>query len=192
MSVEKPHILQDGRDMVLSLLALTAIIALSVGMTGLCSFNPGGPEIREAPVRTVDVDTVLSMDARGLPFPVRNPNPELPEDWNPNSVRRTIVGNDQATVAGWVNGTKYLQLTQTNAPMDAVSFGPDQKSRILDGIKDVNGTEWQVYKPVEGGRLMWAADLGQVRVLIDGIGEEPDYRMFAEIVQRLEPLPAEG
>ena len=192
VSVEKPHILQDGRDMVLSLLALTAIIAVSVGLTGLCSFNPGGPATENAQVRTVDVDSVLAMDARGLPFPIRNPNAELGDEWHPNSIRRTIVGNDQATVAGWVNGDKYLQLTQTNAPIDSVSTGPDFKERTLKETKDIAGTEWRVYQPINDGRTLWAADLGEVRVLIDGLAAEADYQKMAEIVQKLKPIPVDG
>ena len=76
VQIQKPRAFQSTKDIVLSLVVLLVAMFLTVGFTGLCSFNPGEAD-RSGPVQEVDADTVLQMDARTFDFPIRNP--EMPD-----------------------------------------------------------------------------------------------------------------
>lgn len=181
------------RDLIISLGVLLVVIAFSVGFTGMCSFNPG-PAQRSGPVQEVDIDTILKTDARGLDIPIRLP--DLPEEWQPNSVRRTMVDKEPSSEAGWViHESAFLSLTQTIADAEDAVNDEDGEYREQTGTfvvpaaasstgKDIT---WQIWTG-DDVKKVWVADLGTVRLLISGRAGEDQYRTLAEATAKARPL----
>src|SRR5699024_10692259 len=109
--IEQPSLLQSTNDILLPIGVFLLVTFFTVGFTGLCSFNPGGPD-KSGPVREVDAPSFLTLEARGMNFPLREP--KMPEGWVPNSARRSQVGAEPAPLVGWViDGERYISLRQT-------------------------------------------------------------------------------
>lgn len=176
---EKPRILQDGRDMTMTLVVLGIAMLVTVGFTGLCSFNPGKPE--NGPVREVDSASFLQMEAQRADYPVREP--ETPQGWQPNSVRAGMADGHITTILGFVTANgDYVHALQTAAPFD--SLPADGKARVDDGTVDVDGVTWVKQEGVEPNtRRTWVADLGDSRVLLEGSANDDEYRVLAEAMQ---------
>jgi hypothetical protein len=193
VKIEKPRLFTSTRDLVISLGVLLVVMFFSVGFTGLCSFNPG-PAERSGAVQKVDIATILGTDARGLDIPVRLP--ELPENWEPNSGRRTMVDDQPSSEAGWViDGEAYLSLTQTVTGLeDAVNDEDGEHREITDTFvvpaassstgRDVT---WQIWTG-DDVKKIWAADLGDVRLLVSGTATTDEYRTMAEAATKAQPL----
>ena len=81
MAADKPRILQNNRDLALSLIPLVIICLIVAGLAGQCSFSPGGPTQGEIP--HYEASAVLQRDARHYTFPIRLP--ETPGGWSTNS-----------------------------------------------------------------------------------------------------------
>ncbi len=165
--------------MVLSLAAMAVIMFIAVGTTGLCSFNPGRPEM--GPIPDVDVEAFLAQENQRTPYTVVAP--EVPEGWTPNSVRAGMVGPHQTSTIGYVTGEEsYIQLLQTDAPADMLP-DEDQAPRISAGTVEAGGVTWEVAEGTEPNiRRTWVADLGDVRVEIQGSASDEMYRTLAEAV----------
>ncbi|MDO5076424.1 DUF4245 domain-containing protein [Corynebacterium sp.] len=185
MAENKPRIFQDGKDISMTLLVLLLIMLLSVGFTGLCSFNPGAPE--NGPVRAVDARQFLELEARAVKFPVRMP--EVPEGWTANSARRTSVQQEPAPVIGWVTAEgAYLQLTQTGAPVDKAMKTMKEASDEADPVS-VAGQSFRHFTPADGsGDDTWVADLGDVRFVIVGTAGSQEFEELATAAIRAEPI----
>lgn len=183
----KPRILQDSRDIVLSLLVVVGLMVPLVAFTGMCSFDRGTPE--NGPVQKVDAQQILSMEARALNFPVRLP--ETPEGWVTNSARRTTVNRQPASVLGWVTKEgAYLQLTQTDQPLDIAVQNMDEHGRTEQGPKEIAGRTFKVYTSAERGvREVWATDLGDVRLIFSGTAGEAEFTQIVEKTLAATPLP---
>ncbi|WP_295623946.1 DUF4245 domain-containing protein [uncultured Corynebacterium sp.] len=179
MKSEKPRILQDGRDMTMTLLVLGIAMIVTVGFTGLCSFNPGAPD--NGPVREVDSETFLRMETQRVPYPVREP--ATPEGWQPNSVRAGVAAEHQTTILGFVTANgDYIHALQTSAP--AEDLPADGKARIDADPVVVDGVEWTVAEGADGNtRRTWVADLGESRVLLEGSANDDEYRTLAQAMQ---------
>lgn len=199
VKIEKPRMFTNTRDLIISLGVLLVVMFFSVGFTGLCSFNPGSAD-RSGPVQEVDIDTILKTDARGLGIPVRLP--ALPDNWEPNSGRRTMVDNEPSSKAGWVIDERaFLALTQTVAELkDAVDdedgeYREETDTFVVPASKSSTGVEvtWQIWTG-DDVRQIWAADLGDVRLLISGTATPEQYRTMAEAAVKAQPLetPASG
>lgn len=186
---EKPRIFQNGRDMIWSLALLVVVMVGSVAFTGLCSYNPGAPEA--GPVQEVDAESFMGMEARAMSFPVRLP--DNPEGWVTNSARRTQVNDTPAPVVGWVTAdTGYIQMTQTDQPLDDAVRGYDNDYRELSHTESIGGEEVEVYLSEESDvRELWVADLGDVRMLFSGAASEEEFRTLIEAAVSAEPLPAQ-
>ncbi|KKO81756.1 hypothetical protein WU86_07675 [Corynebacterium xerosis] len=176
---EKPRILQDGRDMTMTLVVLGLAMILTVGFTGLCSFNPGTPD--NGPVREVDSSAFLRMETQRADYPVREP--ASPEGWQPNSVRAGMAGEHITTILGFVTANgDYVHALQTSAPAD--DLPADGKARISDGTVDVDGVTWVKKEGVDPNtRRTWVADLGDVRILLEGSANDEEYRTLAKAMQ---------
>lgn len=173
----KPRIFQDGRDMLINAALITVLMVVAVGATGLCTFNPGAPE--QGPVQEVDAETFLGLEARAVDYPVRYP--DAPEGWIPNSARRAIIAQKPAPVVGWVTADGgFLQLTQTDAPVEQAVREVDAAPRELARTEEIDGVNVEVYSS-DGARDLWVADDGQVRFLVTGAGED---REFEELIRR--------
>lgn len=184
------------RDLLLSLGALGLIMAFSVGFTGLCSYNPG-PADTSGPVREVDIDTILEGEARSLNFSLRNP--DVADDWQPNSGRRVSVDREPSSVAGWVIDERYfISLTQTAVDLDdAVADVDDElreetrthRSAAAGVTAEAAGEDvtWRIFEG-DGVRSVWAADLGDAVVLLSGTATTEIYETMADTVVTTDPI----
>lgn len=165
--------------MILTLAVMALALVVTVGFTGLCSFNPGEPE--NGPVREVDADAFLQMESARLPFPVRAP--ESPEGWRPNSTRAGSAAGHPTSILGFVTANgDYVHAMQTDAP--AGDLPADGKARISAGTVDVDGVTWEVREGTEPNvRRTWVADLGDARVLLEGSANDDEYRTLAKAMQ---------
>ena len=174
MAESKPRIFQSGKDILLTLGLLLVVAAIFVAPTGMCSFHPGAPE--HGPVQDVDAASFLKMEAHQSKFPLRLP--ATPEGWVPNSARRTSVTDRPAPSVGWVTkGEGYLQLIQTDVPLDKLKNFPDDPNRKPGERKQVSGTTFETF---HGDRDLWIADLGTSRALIKGSASEGEFQQLAE------------
>lgn len=171
-----------------SLALIVVVMLVSVGFTGLCSFNPGAPE--SGPVREVDAEAFMSLEARAMPFPILFP--DNLDGWVTNSARRTQVNSTPAPVVGWVTkDTGFIQATQTDQPLDDSVSTIDRHLRQLERTEQIAGTEVQVYSSDESDvRDLWAMDLGETRVLFTGAGTDEDFHTLIEAFIDADPLPA--
>ena len=187
VQIQKPRAFQSTKDIVLSLVVLLVAMFLTVGFTGLCSFDPGEAD-RSGPVQEVDAASVLQMDARSLDIPIRNP--EMPEGWVPNSARRVMVGGEPSSLVGWVvNGENYISLTQTGADFK-VATQPDDSLREETDTETTGDVEWHIFTG-EDARPLWVADLGDVRLAIETMASQEQTRTAAEKIAATEPIDVE-
>lgn len=165
--------------MLLSLAAMAVIMFIAVGTTGLCSFNPGRPE--QGTIPRADVQSFLKQENQRAPYPVVEPR--LPEGWTANSARAGMIGPHQTSIIGYVTPEdSYVQVLQTDAPADMLP-DPDQAPRVDAGTMEAGGVTWQVSEGTEPNvRRTWVADLGDVRVEIQGSASDEMYRTLAEAV----------
>lgn len=184
---KKPRIFQDSRDIILSLLVVVGLMVPMVAFTGMCSFNRGAPE--NGPVKEVDAQQVLSMEARAMNFPVRLP--ASPEGWVTNSARRTTVNRQPAPVVGWVTKEgAYLQLTQTDQPLDKAVQDVDEHGRTKQQPVSVEGHQFEVYTSEDrNARPVWATDLGDVRLIFSGTASGAEFEQLARATVQATPLP---
>lgn len=187
MADQKPRIFQDSRDIVLSLLVVVALMVPAVAFTGMCSFNRGTPE--NGPVQKVDAQQIFSMEARAMNFPLRLP--ETPEGWTVNSARRTSVNKQPATAVGWVTKQgAYIQLVQTDQPLAKAQQDVDEHGRTEQPSRLIDGTEFHVLTSQEKNvRDVWAADLGDVRLVFSGTADDAEFETIARNALRAQPLP---
>ncbi|MDK8891325.1 DUF4245 domain-containing protein [Corynebacterium macclintockiae] len=184
VQIQKPRAFQSTKDIVLSLVVLLFATFLTVGFTGLCSFKPGEAD-RSGPVQEVDADSVLQMDARSLSFPIRNP--DMPDNWVANSVRRVSVGKEPSSLVGWViDGENYISLTQTGADYKAATQ-PDDEVREETGTETTGDVEWHVFTG-DDARPLWVADLGDVRLILEAMATPEQTRTAAERVAQTDPI----
>lgn len=174
--------------MMLSLGIIIIAMIVVVGTTGLCSYEPGAPE--SGPVREVDAESFMSMEARATNFPVRLP--ENPEGWMTNSARRSMIDGTQAPVVGWVTADRgYIALTQTMLPLDDAVKNIDSDFRELSRTEDIAGQEVRIYHSDESDvRDLWAVDMGDVRLLFTGAGSQEEFRTIIAATINSAPLPS--
>lgn len=174
--------------MTLTLAVLGLAMVLTVGFTGLCSFNPGQPD--NGPVREVDSSAFLRMETQRADYPVREP--VAPEGWQPNSVRAGMAAGHITTILGFVTANgDYVHALQTSAP--AEDLPADGKARIDADPVVVDGVEWTVAEGADANtRRTWVADLGDSRVLLEGSANDDEYRTLAAAMQDAPILPKQG
>lgn len=182
------------RDLVISLGVLGAVMAFSVGFTGMCSYNPG-PADTAGPVNEVDIDTILDSEAQALNFPVRNP--DVPDNWQANSGRRISVDRELSSVAGWVADERYfISLTQTSADLEAAVDYQDDTDEAIREETDVytnDGSDgevtWHIYTGEEA-RTLWAAELDDVTLMLTGTATQEMFETLADKVVTTDPIDA--
>lgn len=172
--------------MFLNVVIVVVLMLVGVGATGLCSYNPGGPE--SGPVHEVDAETFLNMEARAVDFPVRYPR--MPEGWVTNSARRSMIDGQPAPVVGWVTPDQgYLQLTQTSADADTAVAGHDEKQRPEERTETIDGTEARVlHSGDKEVRDLWVVNTGDTRLLITGAGTDDEFRELISTALRTTPI----
>lgn len=186
VSYQKPRILNDYRDLFWSLIPLVLIAVVFAGLASQCSFAAKGPTQGQIP--HFDVNAALSVDAKSMPFPIRNPS--LPEGWTPNSGSRdtiTTSGGGPVSTVGYITpqGT-YMRMSQSSATEEALSrfvLG----SRYGTGTEQVGDQKWVVYAE-QGSETAWIGDFGRSRVLITGAGNHAAFTTLAAAVTAAQPL----
>lgn len=196
---DKPRILNNSKDMIMSLLVLLVLVALVVTSSRNCSIGlTGGASDDKTP--PFDVHTALSADAGAMPFPVRQP--VLPSNWKPNSGTTGQAGDKPISTVGWITPTGfYLGLSQTDAGESALlpSLNPtrDKDGELAGtGSREIEGRRWVTYvtgdrlAPSAGVRQAWVADFGDVRIGLSGKATEADFTTLARAVGQATPLPS--
>ncbi len=182
-------------------LGLLAVVVLTfAGLTGSCSFSPGGPTVDASRLPVVDAPAELRRIAPTVPFPVRVP--AVPADWRANSVDQDRIpapgepadaSSNRAVRTGYITAEgRYLRLLQSDAPEPAL-LAVESGGEPLPGLGavDVSGVTWVGYgregeEPVRIAELPGSAP---VRVLITGSGTEDEFRVLAGAVATGEVLP---
>lgn len=159
---------------------------VTIGFTGLCSFNPGAPE--NGPVREVDPTTFLQMEANRVSYPVVQP--EVPDTWTPNSNRAGSINGEQTTIVGYVTEVgAFLEITQTAIPVDKLPA--DGKARTENGSANIDGNIWKKYQPVdENDRPVWVGKVGATSVILEGTAPENEFEALARATQQATPIEA--
>lgn len=171
--------------MLINAVLITVLMVVAVGATGLCTYNPGAP--KQGPVQEVDAQSFLSLEARGVNFPVRYP--QMPEGWITNSARRSMIDGAPAPVVGWVTPDGgFLQLTQTGAPTDKAIAEFDSKPRELTDTLRIDGSVTDVYTSPDA-RDLWVVDAGDVRFLVTGAGEHAEFEQLISTALATTPEP---
>lgn len=171
--------------MLINAVLITVLMVVAVGATGLCTYNPGAP--KQGPVQEVDAQSFLSLEARGVDFPVRYP--QMPEGWITNSARRSMIDAKPAPVVGWVTPDGgFLQLTQTGAPAERAIAEFDNSPRELKDTMLIDGTSVDIYSGSEA-RDLWVADAGDVRMLVTGAGERAEFEQLIATALATNPEP---
>lgn len=196
---DKPRILNNSKDMVMSLLVLLILVVFVVITSRNCSIGlTGGAGDDKIP--PFDVSAALRADAATMPFPIRAP--QLPDGWKPNSGTSGQIGDKQQSTVGWITpGGYYLGLTQSDASESALlpTLNPNaEKDGPLAGTgsREVGGMRWVTYvagdrlAPSDGMRKVWVADLGDVRIALAGKAGEAEFAALAEAVLSATPLPS--
>lgn len=170
----------------MSLLVICVIMGACVAFTGMCSFNRGAPE--NGPVQKVDAQQMMQFEARAMPFPVRLP--ASPDGWTTNSARRSSVNGKPAPVVGWVTKDgAYLQLVQTDQPMDKAIKDVDDHGRMEVAPLTADGQKFKKLTSQERSvRDVWAADLGDVRLIFSGTASDAEFEQLARNTLSAAPI----
>lgn len=174
--------------MTISMVVIVLIMIAVVLPTGLCSYNPGTAD--GGAVTEVDEQAFLGMEANNSAFPLVVP--AEPEGWTANSARRSAVGDAQAPVVGYVTDDEgFLQLTQTDVPLDDAVRDVDADPREQVRTEDVEGTEVRVFHSDEGDvRDIWAFTRDGVTYLISGSASDDEFRELVSATLRGAPAIA--
>ena len=174
--------MQGNRDMFWSIMVLMVVCLLFAAIGGYVTFGRPQP----GPVPEFDSSHALAEDARTMGFAIREP--KLPADWQSNSGRLERLGDDDASVVGWVTPSNtYVELIQTTASADQLrqrGEDPRPEERPLP----LGGNDWTVYSG-DDARDMWVLDEGDVRIAVSGQASQSDFETLAEAAANAEPLP---
>lgn len=185
---DKPRILQDGKDLIWSLIALGVIILVVAGIAGSCSWGFGS-DATEQKVPHFDVSDGLEADANTMSFPIRAP--EVPDDWQPNSGSTQDIDATISSNVGWITpGGAYVQLTQTDAteePLMRKLLGDDTSGT---GTRDIGGQMWVTYENLDRQKA-WIVDLGAVRIGVKSRGKDESMETLAEAVLAAQPIESD-
>lgn len=178
---EKPRILQNSRDMILTLVVLlVACVAIAL-IAGNLSFGA-----KKGAVPDFQVHQALTADARAMPFPIRDPL--YPAGWKPNSGRTGNIGDDPVSNVGYITGDgMYLQLSQTNAAEPALVDYLDTSRQEEAQPETAGGRQWVAYAYANGNKA-WTTDLDGVRIGLYGKASDADFNRLATIVVQTQPI----
>jgi hypothetical protein len=179
---------------------VVAVLVLGV-FTHDFTFNPGGPSTNVATGGpSIDESQQYQVAAGQLHFPLRQP--KLPADWHANSASLDQVGptalnsrpNDLRigfiTPAG-----RYVAIAESTAAATDLARQtaglPDATPIGEQGTVDVDGKAWTVYQGARN-EVSWGLDLGAVRLMVSGNGNQAEFTTMAKAVQSAPVLPTRG
>lgn len=170
--------------MLFSMLPLLLVAIAAAGVLGECSFSPLGPNVDQSKVPTVDVGKQLNQDARRAGFPVVEPKPP----WRANSASlETLPSGARSVRVGWVTGTHYLRMSQSNAPEDELVTSETRQPPRAEGAVQAAGRQWVVYSSVRSEKA-WVTDKDGIRLLITGSGNDAEFRTLAQSAVDARPI----
>lgn len=171
--------------MVISMTVIVVIMIAVVLPSGLCTYSPGTPE--NGPVIEVDEVAFLDLEAGSMAFPLVVP--DVPEDWTANSARRSAMGQQPAPVVGYVTAQEgYLQLTQTDVPLEDAVRDFDADPRQLDRTENIGGVEVGVYTSEESDvRDVWAFESDGTTKVLSGAAPAEEFEQLVEAALSGEP-----
>ncbi|MBS4101730.1 DUF4245 domain-containing protein [Tsukamurella paurometabola] len=191
---EKPRILQNRRDMVLTMVPLIALCLLVLIASG--NFKLGfGADPKDETVDPINPRGVYQVSAENLGFPVRMPGGTgvvdgVPEGWKATATRDDDVVGGKVFSVNYVTPEKNsLQLSQSGAPADVVIESVYGAKATPSGSVPVEGRTWEVYGPNDKNRSAWVLRVEGAVIIVFGGGTVPRFTELAAAVQSQEPLP---
>lgn len=194
---EKPRILQNRRDMVLTMVPLLALCLIVLFASG--NFKLGfGADPKDETVDPINPKGVFQVSADTLGFPVRMPGGAgvvdgVPEGWKATATR------DDEVVGGTVFSVNYvtpeknsLQLSQSGSPLETVVESVYGTKAKPSGSVPVEGRTWAVYGPNDKNRSAWVLQLDGAVIVVFGGGTVPRFTELAAAVQSQQPLARSG
>ena len=174
-----PRSAMTMRDLLGAVGLLVVVILVLGGLTRGCSFAPTGPAVDPGAGPTVDAPGQLRALAGSTPFALRVP--AVPVDWRANAVGVVRVGKagHRAVRTGYVLPSgRYLRVVQSDAEEADLVREEAKGAPVASGPADVAGTSWVSYTDgsLEPIRI---ADVGGVRLLITGSGDDAEFRTLA-------------
>jgi hypothetical protein len=179
---------------------VVAILGLGV-ITHSFTFNPGGPSTNVANGGPrIDETQQFQLAVGQLHFPLRQP--KLPAGWHPNSADFDQVGAN--TTGGQPNDLRigfitpagrYVAIAESSAAVPDLARQeaglPSDTPMAAKGTVTVDGKTWTIYQGTRS-EVSWALDLGPVRLLITGNGDQAEFTTMATAVQSAPILPTSG
>ena len=176
------------------------LAVLGLGMlTHSFTFSPGSPSTDvSAGGPSIDPSQQYHLAAGQLHFPVRQP--ALPAGWRANSADLDEIGPNaprpNALRIGFITPAgRYVSIAESSA--DATDLArqiaglPDSTPMADKGTVDVAGKRWTIYQGTRS-EVSWALDLGSVRLLVSGNGDQAEFTTMATAVQSARVVPTPG
>lgn len=164
--------------MVISVAVIVIAMIVVVAPTGLWSYGPGEPEFK--PVHEVDPQAFIDNEARASAYDIYFP--DTPDEWVPNSARRKLIDGQSSTVVGWVTAERgFIQIAQTDVPLEKAMQSFDSKYRPLEDTQQVAGREVIVKSSDDDSvSRLWGVDKEGTTLLFDGVASDAE---FTEIIE---------
>ncbi|MDK4238881.1 DUF4245 domain-containing protein [Corynebacterium propinquum] len=181
---KKPAIFQGGRDMVISVAVIVIAMIVVVAPTGLWSYSPGEPEFE--PVHEVDPQAFIDNEARAADYDIFFP--DTPDNWVPNSARRKLIDGESSTVVGWVTAERgFIQIAQTDVPLDQALQAFDSKYRPHEETRQVSGREVTLkFADDDSVSRLWGMEKDGTTVLFDGVASDDEFATIIEATLQAE------
>jgi hypothetical protein len=176
------------RDMIGALVVLALVVLVAGGLSRSCTFAPTGPTVDSSRLPVVDVPAELTRLASDSTFPLRVP--VVPEGWRANAVdRNSLPEGGRIVSTGFLTPDgRYLRLQQGDATEEAMLRAEAGGGMAPGhGTVDVDGQQWVAYTG-QRGESIWITDVGGVRMLVTGSGNEADFRALAGAAVRGEVI----
>lgn len=194
---EKPRILQNRRDMVLTMVPLLALCLIALIASG--NFTLGfGADPKDETVDPINPKGVYQVSADTLDFPVRMPGGAgvvdgVPADWKATASRDDDVVGGKVFSVNYVTPEKNsLQLSQSGSPVETVVESVYGTNARPSGTVPVENRTWQVYGPNDKNRSAWVLQLDGAVIVVYGGGTVPRFTELAAAVQSQQPLARSG
>lgn len=178
---------------------VVAILALGL-ITRTFTFNPGGPSTDVATGGpSIDENQQYQLAAAQLHFPLHQP--KLPANWHANSANLEQVGPNTSNgqpndlQLGFITPAgRYVAISESSATAAELALQAaglsDGTPMVTKGTVDVGGKSWTIYQGTRSEQS-WVLDLGQVRLLVTGNGDQAEFSTMATAAQSapVEPTP---
>ncbi len=176
-------------------LAILGLAALTNGFT----FSPGSPATNiSAGGPSIDPTQQYQLAAGQLRFPLRQPR--LPAGWRANSADLDEIGPNATRPndlrIGFITPAgRYVALAESSAAATDLARQtaglPAETQMAEKGTIDVGGKRWTIYQGTRD-EVSWSLDLGQVRLLVTGNGDQAEFTTMATAVQSAPVIPTPG